>query len=153
MGQTTTYAAAVDAMYAMVQADWIANAPGIVGIQTVPEIRWQGAEKPQAPPAGAYWLRVTEQMVTESQTALAGGYGAKLYTSQGLIFAQVFAPANDPPAYTRGRALAAMCRNTLRKREPRDLVWFRNAKIAPIGLSGAWYQFNVSATFQFDELI
>lgn len=150
MSVATTYPAVVDAMFAMVLADWQAGAPGIVG--TIPEVRWQGDESPQAPAVGTYWLRVTEQLVIEQQTSLSGSTGQKLYTSQGLIYAQVFCPSSDPPSYTNGRFLARLCRNTFRKREPGDLVWFRNAKIVPVGLSGAWYQFNVSATYQFDEI-
>jgi hypothetical protein len=153
MGATTTYPAAVDAMFAMVLADWSANAPGIVGTTGVPEVRWQGVENPNSPAVGTYWLRVTEQIVIESQTSLAGGDGRKRYTSQGVIFSQVFVPVSDPAAYTRGRVLSEMCRNTFRKREPNDLVWFRNAKITPVGLTTGWYQFNISATFQFDEIV
>jgi hypothetical protein len=138
-------------MFAMVLADVEAGAPAIVG--AVPVIRWQGNEEATPPAVTAYWLRVTESLVIEQQSSLSGGTGAKRYTSQGIVFTQVFCPASDPAGYTKGRFLARLCRNTFRKREPGELVWFRNAKIVPVGLSNAWYQFNVSATYQFDEII
>jgi hypothetical protein len=152
MGQTTTYPAAVDVMYGMLYGDWQSQAARIIGQETAPEMRYQGIEYAKPPAVTAFWSRLSEQLVIESQASLAGSNGSKIYTSQGLIYAQIFCPQAVPGATDTGRLLAYMMRNTLRKRVTDETVWFRDATIVPVGLDSGWFQFNVKAKYQFDEL-
>jgi hypothetical protein len=150
MGAPTTYSAAVDTMFTLLATAWQTGATAIVG--SVPAIRWQGNETATPPPANTYWARVSEQQVISDQYSLSGGNGQRLYNSQGLLYMQIFCPTTDPPSYTNGRLLANLVQNALRQRVADDSVWFTKQKIVPVGVSNSWYQFNVSAAYQFFEL-
>lgn len=150
---TTTYADAIDAMFAKFRTAWIAATAAIVAY--VPEVRWPGVENPALPSTDVYWARVSQQTVIERQTTLSndvGEPGKKRYTTSGLIFVQIFCPKSDSRAMERGRALAVVARNAFRGHTASGVVWFRNAHVNELPPEELALRFNVVAEYEYDEL-
>lgn len=146
---TTTYPAALDEMFALFRDAWNTGATAIVGY--VPEVRWPGVEEPDKPETKKYWARVSTQTVLERQATFRNG-DDKRYTTDGLLFVQIFCPMSDARAMERGRNLAVLARNAFRGEETSSSVWFRNARINELSPDGKAYRFNVVTEYEYDEL-
>ena len=95
------------------------------------------------------WARATLQHVTGGQSSLSGASGTKRFTEIGNVFVQVFAPVGD--GSTRCYELAQLVRNAFRDSRHAE-VWFKNVHLEEVGVSGAFDQINVIATFSYDEV-
>lgn len=150
---TATYKEAVDAMFRLFWLAWTADAATIVGI--IPEVRWQGVEGKDPPDANNYWCRVSTQTVLERQATLKSGIDSsenRRYTTQGMLFVQLFCPMSDAQAMDKGRQLAMLARNAFRGKETDNGVWFRNARINELPPDENAYRFNIVVEFEFDDI-
>lgn len=103
----------------------------------------------EIPPSETPWARATIQHATGGQSSLSGASGTKRHTEKGTVFVQVFTPVGD--GSTACYQLAKLVRDAFR--DARDAnVWFRNVFLTEIGISGAFRQINVQATFSYDEV-
>lgn len=149
---TATYTQAIDDMFALFNAAW-QNSNAIVG--SVPEVRWQGVEERDVPPANAYWCRVSTQNVIDRQATLKSGVDSgqqRRYTSQGLLFVQLFCPMSDARAMEKGRQLAELARAAFRGVESPNGVWFRNARINELAPADNAYRFNIVVEYEYDDI-
>jgi hypothetical protein len=103
----------------------------------------------EIPTSDVPWARATIQHATGQQSSLAGSSGTKRFTETGTLFVQVFTPVGD--GSTACYRLATLVRDAYRDARDGEL-WFRNVQLNEIGISGAFRQINVTATFSYDEV-
>lgn len=148
------YSDAIDAMFGIVQASIASISIGIVPIV---QTRWPGTDETDGPPQGIYWARVSEQSVLGEQTSLStdvGLAGTKRYTNTGLLFIQIFCPKSDVKSVENGRLISTALLTALRS--PVIIggnLWFKRQQLKPMIMNTDNYQFNVSATYSFDEIV
>lgn len=144
-----TYEEAIDEIFGIFNAAWFGDSAAVVGY--VPEVRWPGVEEPEKPELSKFWARVSQQTVIEGQSSLRNGDGGQRYTTDGLVFVQIFCPKSDSLGMTNGRKLAIIARNAFRGNATSGQVWFRNARINELPPEENWYRFNVVAEYEYDE--
>jgi len=101
-----------------------------------------------SPSPASPWARITVQHVTSNQASL-GQPPSRKFTRTGIVTVQVFCPHGAGDS-TYATALARIARDAYEGRETQG-IWFRKATITDVGRSGAWYQVNASAIFEYDE--
>lgn len=110
-------------------------------------VKWE--DVPGDIPGGqAMWLRVTVRVASSKQGSLSDNIGKRLWTTQGVLMVQVFAPTGS--GTTTGGAVAEQLVELLRNYSDGSL-WLRDVMSTKIGASGAFYQHNVTATFTCDD--
>ena len=144
-----TYEEAIDEIFGIFNAAWLAESAAVAGY--IPEVRWPGVEEPEKPDLAKFWARVSQQTVIEGQSSLRNGDAGQRYTTDGLVFVQIFCPKSDSLGMTNGRKLAIIARNGFRGNATSGQVWFRNARINELPPEENWYRFNVVAEYEYDE--
>lgn len=118
------------------------------------KIEWPNVRLP-APPAAVSpdghaepWIRYNFEPVTGGQTTLAGDDGQAKFATRGVIIHQIFVP----PYQGLGVALAIAesVKAVYDGVSSVGGVWFRNTRSNNVGLSGSWYQYNISVNFDYD---
>lgn len=139
---------------ALIWSVWEAKAPAIVS--PLPEMRWQGVEEAGLPGALKFWARASTQLATTRQSAHImpdGPTGSPVeYSSNGVVFVQIFAPMKARDSYAKGELLAALAQCMFMATETSSGVWFRNPRINELPSDGTWYRWNVIADFQFNQV-
>lgn len=148
---TTTYPNAVDEMFVIAKDAWDANAASICGGD--PQLFWTGVQYNYPPDSSQFWGRISEQGVTDQQTAFSfGGGNGPRFTADGLLFIQLSCPQSDPQAMDKGRRLAQKLKEAYRNvRTPGGVVFF-NAQIKNLPDDEKSYRLNVVAEYTFDEI-
>lgn len=149
----TNYAQATDEINQRFYDDWLSKTAEIVGY--VPELRWQNVQEPAQINSSKFWARVSIQTVIEEQSTLSNCEGLpwqKRYTTNGLVFVQIFCPKSNARANELGKLLSVVARNSFRGKMTDNKVWFRKARINELPQEDLFYRFNVIAEFQYDEL-
>lgn len=96
------------------------------------------------------WARVVLRHLQGEQGTLAGALGRQRYDRRGLLTVQWFG--------VTGRGLdeidaqVRIIENTVQGRTTLGGVWFRNVRSQEIGEDGPWFQTNVLAEFEYDEV-
>jgi len=105
----------------------------------------------QKPPATGAWARVTIQHVTGAQTSLAGATGSRRFTKTGFIVVQVFTIFGE--GQTLSDQLTQIAQEVFEgvTTSP-GRVMFRNVRVTEAGQDGQWFQVNVTADFEYDEV-
>lgn len=78
-----------------------------------------------------------------------GGVGHRRFTRAGVFIVQVMTPTGD--GFTLGDALATVARNAYEGVSTPNGVWFRKVTTKEVGVSGGYYQVNVTGTFEYTE--
>ena len=138
----TTMVEATDTVCAVFKAAWD---------PTAYDVDWPNVRRPgpalydgQEP-----WARVSVD-INDAEQRTMGQTGARRFTRQGNITVQVFVPAGE-----RGLEEARLlCMVALNAFEGISLDGVRFVRVKPkdVGPDGPWYQVNVSADFEFDEV-
>lgn len=144
-----SYEDAIDEMFEAFNVAWLANSAAVASY--VPEVRWPGVEEPETPDASKFWVRVSQQTVSEEQSTLRNDESVQRYTADGLLFVQLFCPKSDAESMAKGRKLAVIARNAFRGKTTSGKVWFRNARINEIPPEDKFYRFNVVTEYEYDE--
>lgn len=140
-------------MLAHVNTCWDERSAAIVGY--IPEIRWQGDERPGLPGADKYWMRASTNTVTTRQRGHMvpeAGISKPVYDNFGFITLQLFAPMKSPESYAKGELLAELGQRMFMASETGGSVWFRNPRIRELDNDGTWYRWNVIADYQFSQV-
>lgn len=145
--------AAGDEMFAQFNAAWLAGAPLVADEGVAPEVMW-----PDSPPemqtqlskGTKAWCRVTAKHHKRGVTSIGFGMpGQGRVNSSGTIMVNIFVPAGK-----RGLAVAArLGKVALAAFEGQRTanIWFTDAVPEEVGVDGAWFQYNVKATFHYDN--
>jgi hypothetical protein len=151
----TTLEVATREIFVLLKAAWDANAAAVVGgspLPTLPflfeDINWNGRPTTDIQTA---WARVTIRHSNGEQSTLADRTGKARFTNYGIVLIQVFAPMRDNTGAMVSRRLASVVKAALQGKATAN-VWFRQATYMDVGREGTWYQFNVSANFEWDEV-
>lgn len=140
---TATYTEARDSILTLIRTAWLAdgNSSGI------PLLWWDVAQDP--PEMGA-WARVTVRHGTGFQATLAGETGNRRFTRPGVVTVQIFTPSGD--GLELSDILAIIAARALEGVRTDNGVWFKNVSAPEIGHDGKWFQRNVTADFEYDEV-
>ena len=96
------------------------------------------------------WARVLVRHVTGTQAALADFSGVRRFTKTGLVTIQLFTPTGD--GLTLSDTLTEAFEAAVRTKSTPNGVWFRNVRSIEIGNDGPWFQTNILAEFEYDQI-
>jgi hypothetical protein len=111
--------------------------------QEIPKID-DANDNPQA------WARITTRHVDSNQSALSGCSGQTPFTRIGLVTVQVFTSLGT--GLSIGDSLYKIVLDAFEGKKSPLGVWFRNVRLQEIGESRGWFQANILAEFQYDEI-
>lgn len=103
----------------------------------------------QPPDDPVSWARLTLQHTTGSQRSIATQN--QLYTEQGVLIVQIFTPAGQGLGGDEQSGLIKRIEDCLRAKDLPGGIFFMRVKRQELGISGMWWQTNVSGIFQYDE--
>jgi Bacteriophage related domain of unknown function len=105
---------------------------------------------PGSPPTNeTVWSRITIRHATGNQASLAGADSTRRWNRTGMVYVQVFAPIGD--GSKAGYNASQLVVNALQASRHSD-IWFKDVRMNEVGVSGAFEQFNVLATFSYDDV-
>lgn len=107
-------------------------------------------EDAAAPGAFTPWARFSLRHNRGEQEALANPLGSRLFFRDGILLVQIFTPSGE--GLTRSYDLAKVAADAFEGRKTPGGVWFRSVRIREVGPDGNWYQLNVTADFQYNEV-
>ena len=102
------------------------------------------------PPTSGAWARVTVVHDSGEQATLASHQGLRRYHRTGTIIVQLFTPAGGGQVLSD--ALGKVVTDAFEGVTTESGVIFRNVIPKEIGQDGAWFQVNVQAGFEYDEV-
>jgi hypothetical protein len=145
------YVDALDQVQTALKTRWDAAAAAAIGTTYTPELKWEMTDSSEEPKVkDRPWARCTIRHSTGGQRTL-GGPGGRRFRQFGIVIVQVFAPWRAGRGATLTHLLAQVAKDAYEGVSTRD-VWFRNVRLSEVGHSGPWYQVNVVADFEWDEM-
>lgn len=141
---TLTLAQARDEILTKFQAAWLADAASQNLLVVYDDVK-------KDIDTATSWARVTIRHNTGFQATLSDANNAMRYRNLGLLFVQIFTPLGDGQKLSD--QLAGIVKAAFQRGQTPGGCWFRNVRVNEIGPSGAWYQLNVVAEFEYDEVI
>jgi len=142
----------IDAMFAHFMERWTdGEVHTLLTYDT--EVRFVGVHAPK-PDNSKFWIRISQQTVLERQKTLStceGAPGKKRYSSEGLLFIQLFCPLHHPQSMELGRKLATIARSAFRGQSVSG-VTFRRARIQELDPEQELNRFNIVTEYEYDEL-
>lgn len=146
----TTYHAVIDEMFAQIKGVFDGFATTL--LTYAPDVRWPGAAGPVKPIPDRLWVRVSMQIVTDSQASLSNVNDKRFFWTNGLVFVQLFCPRNMGASLDNGRLIAEALQNVLRKSSTSGEIWYRNAKIVELPETVDNYPITVSAQLMYKTI-
>jgi hypothetical protein len=104
-------------------------------------------------PSGvAAWARVLVRHAPggRRQATLSGEAGARRFRATGTVIAQVMAEFGK--GLNLADSLAKIVKDAFEGKTTSGGVIFRNVSSAEVGKSGQWWQTNITADFEYDEI-
>ncbi len=96
------------------------------------------------------WGRVAMLHTGGGQASLANHQGKRRYNRRGFVQVSIYTPRDTGLSMSDGIAMIVL--NALEGVDTPSGVWFRHVRISEVGVDGAWYQLNVLADFNYDEV-
>jgi hypothetical protein len=113
---------------------------------------WQGVEsQPASPDPTAPWARVKMQHATGGQKSLANANGRSRYVRSGFVVVQLFNVGGKGLVSTD--QMVAMILAAYEGKTTTGGIVFRNGRFQEVGQDGPWFQTNVFADFEYDEIL
>lgn len=106
-------------------------------------------------PTDKFWARISLQTAMEQQSTLRADVGSvqkRRYTSNGLIFVQIFSPVNRVENYALATKLASLIKTAFRGKQTDGCIWFTNVRVQELPKEEAWFRLNVVSEYQYDEI-
>lgn len=153
---TTTYEQATDAIYG--HADNCIKTLVTEYLGYTPVTKWPFVTSVSVPDSERLWLRVSSQIIDESQSTLSvtsGEPGKKLFETFGILFIEIYCPKKIGNAASAVRRISHILRNNFRKIPSDNLgIIYKNAKIND-GLlpEELYYRINVTVEFEYNETV
>lgn len=146
-----TFDQARDEILGRFKAQWDADTPAVNG-GAVPKVFWEGVGEVLDKPHDAAYAAPVIRHGPSEQASLAGDGALRRFEKRGIIIVSIFSPLSGGKGLVLSEALAKVAKRAFEGKETPSHVWFRNATINEVGVSGPWYQMNVIAEFVYDEL-
>jgi hypothetical protein len=148
---TATIEQARDDIHARFKTDWDAN-PESTGILVL--YRDRGGEVPDAQDVNGNpnaYARITVQHVAGIQPTVGSATGQRRFRNDGFVTVQIFTAGGT--GEVKSDRLIKVAQDAFRgKRTPQGVI-FRDVSVNEIGESGDWFQANVTALFEYDEIV
>lgn len=98
------------------------------------------------------WARVTVQHLPgQRQATLSGELGGpRRWRRTGIVTVQIFAPYGT--GLSIGDKLGMVALKAFEGKSTSSGIWFRDVSFQEVGQDSIWFQSNVSATFEYDEV-
>lgn len=139
-------AQAIDEILALAYTAWTVTAG-----QEASRWKWENVAQKTTPPSGQHpWGRIILRHTESSQTSLAGADGKRRFTRLGVLQMSIFEPVGQGMAADTD--LPEIMKNAYEGVTTAGGVMFRDVTIREIGADGDFYQTNVSASFEYDEV-
>lgn len=135
---------AIDEIGALFKAAWDTTGYGT-------RVKYDNVGTTSVPPADQVpWARVSLRHVTSRQASLAGANGTRRFRRTGVLTVQVFEPPGR--GLSGGTDLAKIVQDAFEGITSPGGVIFRDVAINEVGPDGDFYQTNVVAFFEYDEI-
>ncbi len=144
-----TYLQARDEIFAQLNT---AKAAIALLLGYTPPIVYQGIDKESSPDVSKLWFRASIQTVQQPQATLSGNDLKRRYTTDGLLFVQIFIPKSNSQDYKLGLQVAELIQKAFRGKRTENCVVFRNVRFQELPAETAWNRVNVVAEYQYDEI-
>lgn len=136
---------------------WLDQAQQVLGVDYIPEMRFQGVETNDPPSVPTFWGRLSVMSLTDQQATLSTcstvAY-TRRYRDNGRVVIQLFGPRTGPDASEKLKKLAQLVQNRLRGTKTDSGIWFRNARIdANLNAENLFQRVNVICDYERDEII
>lgn len=141
----TTEAEAREALYLAFQTGWTPTGYG-----------YTFDNEKYSPPTIDPWARFVVRTTPGGLDTIGGGVGNRRYLRNAVGITQVFIPAQQGATSPGVAPVDTLSRTVREIFEGNNLlggrVWFKDVEIAEIGPSGKWFQTNITASFQYEEI-
>lgn len=115
--------------------------------ETLPILFWDIAQ--DIPDSGA-WCRITMQHNEGEQVTLSNGSGNRRFRRFGVINVQIFTPIGD--GLELNDLLTKIAEDAFEGVTSTNGIVFLNVRSNEVGPDGEWFQTNVLADFEYDEV-
>ena len=139
----TTVATARDDMLAVLKTAWEASAISQDLVLLYPDVAGD-------PPTEGAWGRATVLHTGSAQASLANHAGVRRFRRTGVVIVQLFTPPGGGQVLSDD--LVAVVKDAFEGITTTNGVMFLNVTPRDIGQSGGFYQANVQADFEYDEV-
>jgi len=104
-------------------------------------------DKPHDPPQDGEYARIT----VRHNLGFDGAIGGTCFTRQGIITVQIFTKFGE--GLSRSDVLTKVALDAFQGKSTCGGVWFRNVRPNEVGQNGDFFQVNVIADFEYEEVI
>lgn len=151
------YVGAEDAILGTLKTQWDSDTPALMPPgQPEPQLVYEAEEqdlKPHPRDGTVAWARVVVRHSDASKVTLNSSFSNARYRRVGIVWIQVFAPANDATGRTLGQRLAMVAQKAYEgKRAANGEVVFTKAAISERLKDGPWFLFDVKVSFYWDQI-
>lgn len=141
----TTRKAAITEILGLFRTAWLGAS------QADNQVKYDNVGKSTTPPSGdTPWARVILRHTTSEQGTLAGAVGTRRFDRKGILTIQIFVPPGKGLAETVD--LPKILQDAYEGVETANGAWFRDVVVNEVGPDGDFYQTNVVALFEYDEI-
>lgn len=109
------------------------------------------ADRAQDVPDDGAWARISVQHQDGNQATLSGAVGQRRFRHTGTVFVQVFTPFDDGMVQNDELVMIAKDAFEGTVTSPGGVI-FRRVRINEVGQDGQWFQTNVLASFEYDQI-
>lgn len=146
---TATLSQARDEIYGVFKAAWDAD------VTSAPiQVIYPDDPADDEPEAPTPWVRcsVRHNPVQQGKVTVGSPDGTNRYTRDGAVFIELYTPLGD--GLTLSDTLASIARRAFEgvSTTPGDVI-FRTVSVNEVGREGGWFQTNVTALFEYDEIV
>ncbi|MCK5131700.1 MAG: hypothetical protein KAR40_06055 [Candidatus Sabulitectum sp.] len=114
-------------------------------------VKYPNVSNDKVPPSAEVpWCRVNWNDNNKEQATLSGAVGSRRFTSYGILVVQVFVP--DGKGLIGDIDYPKLISDAYEGKRTTSGIWFKNVTIKGIGSDGSFYQTNVIAEFEYDEI-
>ena len=119
--------------------------------QSGDRVKYDNVGKSSLPPDGNLpWARVVLRHTGSNQASLSGEVGTRRFQRNGLLTIQIFVPPGKGLA--EAVDIPKIIQDAYEGQTTAGGAWFRDVTINEIGSDGNFYQTNVIALFEYDEI-
>lgn len=137
---------AIDEICKMATDAWVTTL-----IQEATRFKYENVGTTVIPPIGQQpWARLTLRHSVSGQTSLSDERGRRRFTRHGVLTVQVFEPIGQ--GLVGSTDLPKTINDVFEGKSSPGGIIFRNVAVNEIGESGDFFQTNVVASFEYDEV-
>jgi hypothetical protein len=113
---------------------------------------YQGVSEEEKIEQQIFWCRIAIQTALEQQATLKGG-PQRRYTTDGIVFVQLFIPKVPNTNYRLGQRIAVIIKNAFRGKQTDGCLWFRRTRIVEsLPEQDGFQRLDVLSDYQYDEI-